>query len=173
MSGAELFRRVGTEVESRLRALGLETRGHVGAEVEAEWRQRVPALPADVSLDWVAYDFPGLAVWDAHLGVLADFDHSPPRCTVGLHILQPHWRAALELLTHCDERTMDALEIEAEPKPQIREVQLNDPWRDLDLDELDAEVDRLAARAVELYRLVEPCLAELPIAIEAMGGGGG
>lgn len=172
MSKAMLLRRVGAEVEARLGAAGLAARGHVGADLADEWRRHVPGLPAEASLDWVAFDFPGLSVWDAHLGVLADFAAAPPRCTVGLHILQPHWRAALALLGRGDEATTNALEIEAEPKPEIREVQLNDAWRELDAAQLDGEVERLATRAVELYRLVLPRLAGLPIAIEALRGEG-
>ena len=169
MSNVELFRRVRAEVEARLGALGLEARGHLGADLADEWRRRVPGLAADASLDWVAFDFPGLTVWDAHVGVLADFG-APSRATVGLHILQPHWRAALELLGRGDEATMNALEIEVEPKPQISEMQLNDPWSELDLNRMTDEARRLAGRAVELYRLVRPRLAELPIAIEASRG---
>jgi hypothetical protein len=170
MSNAELFRRIGAEVEARLGALGLEARGHVGADVAEEWRHRVPGLAPDASLDWVAFDFPGLTVWDAHVGVLADFTGTTPRATVGLHVLLPHWRAALELLGRGNEATMNALEIEAEPKPQISEMQLNDPWRELDPERAEDEVGRLAERAVELYRLVRPRLAELALAIEASRG---
>lgn len=172
MSEAELLRRVGAEVEARLGALGLAARAHVGADLADEWRRRVPSLPADVSLDWVAFDFPGLSVWDAHLGLLVDSAAGSPRCCVGLHVLFPYWRAALELLARGDEATMNALEIDAEPRPQIHEIQLNDPWRALDAGALDAEIERLAVRAVELYRLVQPRLVELPIAIEAMRGEG-
>jgi hypothetical protein len=169
VSDPALLRRVGAEVERRLAALGLASRAHLGPDVADEWRRRILTVPPDASLNWVAFDFPGLSVWDVHLGVLAELDAQPARATVGLHVFQPHWRTTLALLARGDESMARALEIEARVATEIQEVQLNDPWRELDLGRPDEEVEWLATRAVELYRLVRPRIAELAVAIEAEG----
>lgn len=161
MNELALLRRIGSAVEARLRKAGLEARAHVGHDVRDAWRERIPDLPSDASLNWVAIDFPGLPVWDAHLGVLADFGYQPPRSTVGLHVLEEHWQMALAVLAGGDATRARLLEGDATRAVAVREVQLNDGWGELDAGNLEAEADRLAARATELYSVVQRVAAEL------------
>jgi hypothetical protein len=155
------FRFIGAEVRTRLGAARLETTDHVGADLRSAWLARLPRLPEDVSLNWVAFDFPGLSVWDLHIGVLAHLETWPATCTVGLHVLEPHWPAVEALLARESWQADGWLGDQPVRVASIEEVQLNDPVDKLNLNDLPGEADRLVNRAVQLYGLLRPLALEL------------
>jgi hypothetical protein len=155
------FRVVGGEVRNRLASARIETHEHVGADLRSVWLARIPRLPEDVNLNWVAFDFHGVSVWDLHIGVTANLEAWPATCTVGLHVLESRWPAVEELLARQPWQANGWLAEEPSRVASIEEIQLNDAEGKLDLNDLPAEADRLANRAVQLYQLVRPLAAEL------------
>ena len=155
------FRGVGGEVRSRLASARLETHEHVGADMRSAWLARLTRLPEDISLNWVAFDFPGVSVWDLHVGVTANLEVWPATCTVGLQVHESRWLAVEAFLAGQPWQTNGWLAEEPSRVASIEEIQLNDPEGKLDLNALPAEADRLANRAVQLYQLVGPLASEL------------
>jgi hypothetical protein len=148
------FRVVGDQVRARL---GREFPGiaaHVGEDYRAvaieRWRNLLPPL------DWVAFSFPGYAMWDFHVGVVARLDVWPPLCQAGVHWTRAEARAIEPLLKSIDWRAAVDAAGELAESPAVGEIQQRDIVGPLDPMNLAGEAARFAERAIRYYSVVRP-----------------
>ncbi|MEZ5102539.1 MAG: hypothetical protein R3C15_22630 [Thermoleophilia bacterium] len=118
-----------------------------------------PDLGHRVAVDWVAFGFPGLPFYDAHVGCVFETAGWPVRVHVGLH-LRAHLAGRLAgALDAVDWSAAVGREPERDVVEAVGEHRLRDPRRELDLADPAAEADRLAARAVAYWTIARPLLA--------------
>lgn len=150
----QFFRVVGEEVCARFTREYPGIAAHVGEDYRSvaieRWRNLLPPL------DWVAFSFPGHAMWDLHVGVVARLDAWPAICQAGLH-----WTAAVARTVEPLVKSVDWLAAvgatgELAESPAVGEIQQRDLARPLDPMDLAAEAARFAERAIRYYAAVRP-----------------
>jgi hypothetical protein len=156
------FRAVGHEACARLWRRFRDATAHVGEDCRREAAARYPHLDR-LSLDWVAFAFRGIAMWDLHIGVVADFASQPATIQVGVHttpLLWPRLQPALEAL---DWHALAGNRLTFKDSRAVAELQLVEPPRVLDLSNLAAEAQGVAARVTRYYEIVAPIPAQVGI----------
>jgi hypothetical protein len=151
------FRAVGQEACRRLWERFPDAVAFVGEDCRREAAARYPHL-ARLPLDWVAFAFPGLVMWDLHVGVVADLAAQPAVVQVGVHATPPVWPRLRPLLDTVDWQALVGETLAVTEASVVGEVQLNEPARRLALPDLAGEVARLAERAARYYEIVAPLL---------------
>lgn len=135
----------------------------VGEDCRREAVVRYPHL-ASLNLDWVAFAFRGIVMWDLHIGVVADLAAQPAVIRVGVHTTPPLWPRLGPALEARDWPPLVGEKLEFNDAQAIGEVQLNEPAHPLPLSDLAGEALRLADRAVRFYEIVAPLLPEVGLA---------
>ncbi len=154
------FRAVGHEACGRLWRRFPGAAAYVGDDCRREAAARYPHLER-LYLDWVAFAFRGIAMWDLHIGVVADLTCQPATIQVGVHttpLLWPRLQPALEAL---DWQALAGEKLAFHDSRPVAELQLVEPARALNLSDLPGEVKRLADRVTRYYEIV----AEIPAAV--------
>lgn len=152
---AGLFPGLPLAIRERVDAALGEPVGVVGELDRLRAMEVRPDLGHRVALDWVAFGFPGVPFYDAHVGCVFETAGWPVRVHVGLH-----------LRTHLAERLAGAIDWQAAvglvPERDVVEAvgehRLRDPRRELDLADPAAEADRLAERASAYWRTASSLL---------------
>lgn len=153
------FRALAAEACERLWEQFPDAVAFVGEDCRREAIARSPHLTR-LNLDWVAFAFRGVVMWDLHIGVVADLAHQPPVIQVGVHTTPPLWSRLGPMLEALDWQTLVGEKLAFHEARAIGEVQLNEPARPLALTDLAGEVPRLANRVVRYYELVAPLPVE-------------
>jgi hypothetical protein len=156
------FRAVGHEACARLWPRFPDAAAYVGEDNRREAAARYPYLER-LYLDWVALAFRGIAMWDLHIGVVADFARQPATIQVGVHttpLLWPRLQSTLEAL---DWQALAGEKLAFHDSRAVAELQLVEPARALNLSDLPGEVKRLADRVTRYYEIVAQIPAELGI----------
>lgn len=156
------FRAVGREACGRLWRRFPSAAAYVGDDYRREAAARYPHLER-LYLDWVAFAFRGISMWDLHIGVVADLTSQPATIQVGVHttpLLWPRLRSSLEPL---DWQTRAGEKLVFHDSRAVAELQLVEPARTLNLADLFGEVKRLADRVARYYEVVAETLAETGI----------
>lgn len=156
------FRVVGDEACRRLWERFPDAAAFVGDDCRREAMARYPHL-ARLPLDWVAFAFRGVVMWDLHVGVVADLARRPPVIQVGVHATPPLWPRLAPMLEALDWQALVGEKLALNDARVVGEIQLVEPARPLDLSDLAGEVPRLADRAVRYYEIVAPLPAEAGI----------
>jgi hypothetical protein len=150
----QFFRAVGEEVCARLTCEYPGIAAHVGEDYRSvaieRWRSLLPPL------DWVAFSFPGHAMWDLHVGVVARLDAWPAICQAGLHWAPAVARTVEPLVKSVDWPVAVGAAGELAESPAVGEIQQRDLARPLDPMDLPAEAARFAERAIRYYAAVRP-----------------
>lgn len=156
------FRAIGHEVCVKLWERFPDAAAFVGEDCRREAAQRYPHL-ASLPLDWVAFAFRRVVMWDLHVGVVADLSHRPPTIQVGVHATPPLWSRLGPLLEALDWQALAGEKLDLNEAKVIGEIQLVEPARSLALSDLASEVSRLADRVTRYYEIVAPLPAEAGI----------
>ncbi len=156
------FRAVGDEACRRLWPRFPAAAAFVGEDCRSEARLRYPHL-ARLPLDWVALAFPGVIMWDLHVGVIAELDRWPPLTHVGVHATPPLWPRLGPVLERLDWPALAGEPLRRHEARAVGEIQLREAARPLDLADLGGEALRLADRAARYYEIVAPLPAEAGI----------
>ena len=152
------FRRIGRLVEAELMQRFPEARAHVGADVRDEALERQPQFNGDPPVDWVAFSFAGLVMWDVHVGVVCDLSAAVPTCHVGFHTSDQFWPEFEEAIETLEWETCLGARPSLVRAGDVREQQFRDLAVPLLLDDLCSEAQRLASRAVCYYVAVAEAL---------------
>jgi hypothetical protein len=153
-----LCRAVGDEACHRLWRRFPGAAAHVGEDCRSEARLRYPHL-ATLPLDWVAFGFPGVVMWDLHVGVILELDGAPPRTHVGVHATPAVWARVGPALERLDWTALVGQPLQLRESPAVGEIQLIQRPAPLDFADLAGEVTRLAEAAARCYAAV----ARVPI----------
>lgn len=156
------FRAVGHDACQRLWERFPDAAAFVGEDCRQEARARYPHLTA-LHLDWVAFAFHGVVMWDLHIGVVADLAARPPMVRVGVHSTPALWPRLGPVLEALDWQVLAGGALALNEAGAIGEVQLNEPARPLALRDLAGDVGRLAERAARYYEIVAPLVVEAGI----------
>ncbi|MBI2215793.1 MAG: hypothetical protein HYU51_00715 [Candidatus Rokubacteria bacterium] len=149
------FRALGDAVCARLWERFPDAMACVGEDYVSEARARWGHL-ARLPLDWVAFGFPGVLMWDMHVGVVADLTRETPTISVGPHGTAGVWTKLAPALEAIDWPAVTGQKLVFNDARVVGEKQLIEPPRALDLRDLAGEVTRLADRAVRYYEIVAP-----------------
>ncbi len=143
------FRAIGHDVCTRLSPTFPDIAAHVGEDYRREAIARLDnPLPP---LDWVAFSFPGYAMWDVHVGVVARLDQWPPVAQVGIHWTQCVAPDIAPVVASIDWPTVVGTNGELVESPAVQEIQQRDIAAALDVHALATEVIRYADRAIRYY----------------------
>jgi len=156
------FRAIAHEAGGRLSERFPDVVAFVGEDCRREAMARYPHLPR-VPLDWVAFAFRGVVMWELHVGVVADLARRPPVVQTGVHTTPALWPRLGPMLEALDWQTLVGEKLALREARVIGEVQLVEPARPLALSDLAGEVLRLADRVVHYYEIVAPLPAEAGI----------
>lgn len=151
------FRAVGQEACRRLWERFPDAAAFVGEDCRREAAARYPHL-ARLPLDWVAFAFRGLVMWDLHIGVVADLGAGPPTIQVGIHTTPALWPRLHPVLRAVAWEALVGQKLAVTEASVVGEIQLSEPARPLALSDLGGEVPRLAERAAGYYEIVAPLL---------------
>jgi hypothetical protein len=154
------FRAVGRAVTERLWTRFPGAAAHVGDDCRSEAGLRYPHL-VHLPLDWVAFSFPGVVVWDLHVGVVADLRRATPTISVGVHATPGVWTRLVPSLEAVDWTAAMGARLVFNDARVVGEKQMNEPARALDLRDLPGEVARLADRAARYYEIAAPLPVEI------------
>ena len=149
------FRAVGQEACARLWDRFTRAAAFVGEDCRREAGARWPHLPR-LPLDWVALAFPGVVMWDLHVGVVADLTARPPVVRVGIHASPPVWARLGPLVTTLDWSALAGTRLVNHEARVVGEMQLVEPPHALALSDLAGEASRLAERATRYYEITSP-----------------
>jgi hypothetical protein len=124
-------------------------RSFVGELDRARLIAAYPELGLDASVDWVAFGFPGMDDYDAHVGVLVDTDTWPLQCEVGVHVANDLWIDVRERFAGFGARSSTTYSYAS----GVREHRFVRPSFGLRLDQvgLDDDVRRAGTAAIELW----------------------
>ena len=134
----------------------------VGEDCRREASVRYPHL-SHLPLDWVAFAFRGVVMWDLHVGVVANLAHRPPTIQVGVHATPPIWSRLGPLLETLDWQALAGEKLVLNEAAVIGEIQLVESARPLALADLAGDVPRLAERVTRYYEIVAPLPVEAGI----------
>jgi hypothetical protein len=154
------FRAIGRAASEHLWPRFPGAAAHVGEDCRSEAGLRYPHLTC-LPLDWVAFSFPGVVVWDLHVGVVADLRRPKPTISVGIHATPEVWTRLVPALEAVDWAAVTGEKLVFNDARVVGEKQLIEPARTLDVSDLTGEVSRLGDRAARYYEIVAP----LPLAI--------
>jgi hypothetical protein len=122
-----------------------------------------PLLGEKVPLEWVAFSFDSIDLFDYHIGWVLDMDHYPIKYILGLHIMDhvlPQYEAAVRTI---DWRKL-GLPGEYAYFPAIHEHRWMDPMGELDLTDLAKTASHVVDRMTRYY------LASAPVAHSQKAG---
>jgi len=156
------FRALAHEACSRLWERFPEVVAFVGEDCRPEAAARYPHLTS-LNLNWVALAFPGVRMWDLHIGAVANLRHDPALIQVGVHSTPPLWARLGPRLEALDWQALLGQKLGLGEASVVGEVQLNEPARPLGLADLPGEVSRVADRMARYYTIVAPVPAEAGI----------
>ncbi|MBI4608692.1 MAG: hypothetical protein HY726_06785 [Candidatus Rokubacteria bacterium] len=134
----------------------------VGEDCRGEAAVRYPHL-ARLPLDWVAFAFEGVVMWDLHIGVVTNLARHRPAIQVGVHTTPPLWPRLAPMLEALDWQALVGEKLALNEARVIGEIQLVEPARPLIFADLAGEVFRLAERVARYYAIVAPLPVEAGI----------
>lgn len=151
---------MGHEVTERLAGAFPGIAAHVGEDYRRAAIERLEdPLPP---LDWVAFSFPGYAMWDLHVGVVLRLDAWPALGQVGVHWTSATAREIAPLVRAVDWNAAVGSAGELAESPAVKEIQQRDVADALDVNDLASEAMWYAERAIRYYSVVRPLLAAWP-----------
>jgi hypothetical protein len=156
------FRAVGDAVCARLRERFPHATACVGEDHVSEARIRWGHLQR-LPLDWVAFGFRGVLMWDLHVGVVTDLTHATPLVSVGPHGTAVVWTKLAPALGAIDWPSITGQALVFNDARAVGEKQLIERPRPLDLHDLAGEAERIAERAARYYEIVARLPAEVGI----------
>jgi hypothetical protein len=153
------FRAIADQASRRLWERFPHAAAFVGEDCRREAALRYPHLTS-LHLDWVAFAFRGVVMWELHVGVVAQLAHRPPLVQVGVHTTPLLWPRLGPRLEALDWQALAGEKLSLNDARTVGELQLVEPARPLALSHLAGEVSRLTDRVVRYYEIVAPLPGE-------------
>ena len=120
---------------------------------------KLPDLGERVPLDWVAFGFSGLDLYDFHVGVILLMEDWPVKYHIGLHIMDPVWPLVQKEVELIDWKKGMGLDPTYVFESAVREHRYLDPVRKLRFNDLDGEINHISDRVIRFYRISAPVAA--------------
>ena len=113
-----------------------------------------PTLVEPIPLDWMCFGYTGLPIRECHQGILFDLHAWPVKYHMGVHAYTPIWEPLDKALKDARKEIDD--DFVYEYREAVNEHQLDDPQRELDFNNLDAELEKIASRYEMIYNKFHP-----------------
>lgn len=147
---------VAERVVGALRSKYPEIEADVGPRDIVRAMKKFPLKGEKVPLDWVAFGFYGLDLYDFHIGVILLMEDWPVKYHIGLHVMENTWTLV--------QKDVESINWKKEVGPgsnyvfadSVREHRFVDPIRDLNLSDLEGEVRHVSERVVRYYEASAP-----------------
>lgn len=152
----EFYDQIARQVEEVLRPHYPLFEPDVGPRDRARAMAKLPHLGEKVPLDWVAFGFFGIDLYDFHIGVILLMNEWPVKYHIGLHIMDPLWpsvRKEVELIDWKKGVGLDPTYLFEAP---VREHRWLDPTRELNFRDLENEVRHISDRVIRFYKASAP-----------------
>jgi len=150
---------ISEQVEKALRTHYPLLEPDVGPRDKARAMVKLPHLGEKVPLDWVAFGFYGIDLYDFHIGVILLMEEWPVQYHIGLHIMEPIWSSVKNAAQSIDWKKDVGLDSAYVFEAPVREHRYVDPMRELDFSDLDGEIKHMADRVISYYRTSAPLAA--------------
>jgi hypothetical protein len=155
----EFYDLIALEVERVLRPEFSLLEPDVGPRDKARAMTKLPHLGDKVPLDWVAFGFSGLDLYDYHIGVILLMENWPVKYHIGLHIMDPLWPFIQKEVETIDWK----MRIGSDPaytfQAPVHEHRFLDPTREINFSDLDCEIQHISERVIHFYRASAPVAA--------------
>jgi hypothetical protein len=155
----EFYDRIAREVEKALRPQYPLLEPDVGPRDRARAMTKFPELGEKVPLDWVAFGFFGIDLYDFHIGVILLMKDWPVRYHMGLHIMDSTWSFVQKEAALIDWKK-NGLNPTYVFEAPVREHRYIDPVREFDFSNLDGEIKHISDRVIHFYRTSAPVAAK-------------
>jgi len=141
----------------------------VGPRDRAGVVARFPELGDAPALDWVAFGFAGMDMYDLHVGTVLQFSEWPVTYRQGLHIADNLYELARSDVEAIDWQQSVGLEPTYLHRVAIREHQWLDPVREFDFTDPDAQAEKMVERVIKYYEAAGAMAEKLQAAWHAQG----
>jgi hypothetical protein len=165
----EFYDRVVERVVAVLGAKYPQIEPVVGPRDRAGATARFPELGGAVALDWVAFGFAGMDMYDFHIGTVLQFAEWPVTYRQGLHIADHLYELARGDVSAIDWKQALGLKPTYIHQVPIREHQWLDPVREFDWNDLNGQAEKIAGRVVKYYEAAAAIAAKVQTAFAAGG----
>jgi hypothetical protein len=142
---------IAERLEAALKAEFPEFKFIVGPRDWENATSKFPELGGDVPLDWVAFGFGSLDLYEYHIGVVLEMSEWPVQYSIGLHVMDHVPESAREEADAIDWPEAigrEPIRVYSEP---VREHRWLDPTRELDFGNLPGEVKWIVGRVIGYY----------------------
>jgi len=146
------YDRVADQVLQALQSEYPEIEAVVGPRDRANAEARFPEQRDHIPLDWVAFGFAGMDMYDFHVGTVLDFSEWPVTYRQGLHIADELYELARGGVDAIDWKTVVGVEPAALHQVAIREYQWLDPRHEFDFADIESQAARMAQRIIAYYK---------------------
>ena len=156
----EFYDQIARQVEEVLRPQYPLFEPDVGPRDRARAMAKLPHLGEKVPLDWVAFGFSGIDLYDFHIGVILLMHEWPVKYHIGLHIMAPLWpsvRKEIELIDWKKDVGLDPIYLFEAP---VQEHRWLDPNRELNFRDLESELRHISDRVIRFYTASAPAAAK-------------
>jgi hypothetical protein len=137
----------------------------VGTRDQAGALARFPELRDAPPLDWVAFGFAGIDMYDLHVGNVLQFSEWPVTYRQGLHIADKLYELARHDVDAIDWQQSVGLEPTYLHQVGVREHQWLDPVREFDFTDLDAQAEKMVKRVIAYYEAAAAIADKLQAAL--------
>lgn len=139
-------------------------KGIVGEEHRRLLMDRFPELGNKIPIDWVAFGFEynGLDMYEAHVGVIFLTDQWPIKFHVGVHVLKHIWDQLAEKLQAVDWDSIGYQQTYYFDTP-TKEHRFADSPRVFEIDNLEKAAATIADSVVRYYTAVAPIIKQYQI----------
>jgi hypothetical protein len=148
----ELYDAIAEHVKDILAPQFPEVKPVIGPRDKARAMKKQPHLGENVPIDWVAFGFHDMDLYDFHVGCVFDLDDWPITYQMGLHVLDEVYGLAEKEIKSIEWTSIVGLDPTYRYVHSIREHQWVDPVRELNFAELEGEVEKAAERVAAYCR---------------------
>lgn len=128
----------------------------VGPRDQHHSAAKFPELGDSVVLDWVAFGFAGMDMYDFHVGTVLNLSEWPVTYRQGLHIADHLYEKTRGKVEAINWQAAVGLTPNMAHHPAIREHQWTDPLREFDFGDVNGQATRMAQRVIAYYRVGAP-----------------
>jgi hypothetical protein len=155
----EFYDLIAQQVERVLRPQYPLLEPDVGPRDRARAMAKLPHLGERAPLDWVAFGFYGIDLYDFHIGVILLMEDWPVKYHIGLHIMDSIWPSVEKEAAAIDWKK-EGLGPSYVFEGPVREHRYLDPVRELTFDNLEREIKHTSDRVIRFYRSSAPVAAK-------------
>lgn len=152
----EFYDLIALQVERALRPQYPFLEPDVGPRDRARAMSKFPELGEKVPLDWVAFGFSGLDLYDFHIGVILLMEDWPVKYHLGLHIMDQVWPFVQNEVGLIDWKRGVGLDPTYTFQAPVHEHRYLDPVVELNFRDLESEVNHISDRVNRFYRACAP-----------------